>query len=136
MSDFDRCLDRAIAVVDRAAKASTGAVAGAVFRELGEATPVKTGRTRGAWTVNAGREPRPATGVLETAPQGAPSPREQAEAQTVELETARLPLGTPAVVANALPHASIVVDAEGALERADARAAREIARLLDPLELI
>lgn len=136
MSDFDRCIDRAIAIVDHAAKASTGAVAGAVFRQLGEATPVDTGRTHGAWTVNAGREPRPATGVFETAAQGAPSPREEAETQTVELEPARLPLGTPAVVANALPYASIVVDAEGALERADARASRETARLLDPLELI
>ena len=134
--EFERALDKAERIVDSAAKRATGVIAGAVFRELAESTKVDTGRTRGHWTVNAGTQPLPSHGVFDYTPEGAPSPREQSAAEAAELTLARLPIGTPAVVANSLPHVSIVTDAERAIDRALPKAEAAAARLLDPLERI
>ena len=131
--EFERSLAKAERIVDSAAKRATGVVAGAVFRELAESTAVDTGRTRGHWTVNAGTQPLPSQGVFEFTPEGAPSPRERTEAEAVEFALARLPVGTPAIVANSLPHVSIVTDAEGAIDRALPKAEAAAAKLLDGL---
>ena len=131
--EFERSLAKAEAVVDGAAKRATGVIAGAIFRELAESTKVDTGRTRGHWTVGAGSQPLPSHGVFEFTPEGAPSPRERTEAEAVEFALARLPIGTPAIVSNSLPHASLVTDSEAAIDRALPKAEAAAARLLDGL---